>query len=318
MRAYFFIELVFIRVIPNLEGENLTKKAKFKLDFEADSYFDIDREMEVTLPDGSQIVFHKSKAVNRGTIFFEVDEPNEIIARNEGQRRVEQFFNCMLITEDRLESLKAINFPRKPELLNPKDFEGVPKTGYADLQMGSIFVAPLKQQTLPATTDLLAKIGKLTDEKQNIISRSLSWFRKASEVDGEDRFIFRWISFEALLGLLGKRRATQNLIPEFVDRFLETKTARKIFHKHQRTVEDLANANLVSWGGVPYSEQLIALLKRGNDPRAILPKATLCIFEVRNNLFHKGEALELLKGSSSLLRNIIRECLKLYVQREAH
>lgn len=267
------------------------KKAKFKLDFEAETYFDIGREMEVTLPDGSRIVFHKSKGINRGTIFLEVDQPNEIIARNEGQRKVEQFFNCMLITKDTLESLKSVKFPQKPELLNPKDFEGVPKTRYANFQINAVLVAPLKQRTFTATTDLLAKIGKLPQEKQNIISRSLRWFRKASEVDGEDKFIFRWISFEPLLGLLKKRRATQNLIPEFVDRFLETETARRIFQKHQRTVEDLSKANLVSIGGVPYSEQLGALLKKGSDPRAILPKATLCIFEVRNNLFHKGEVL---------------------------
>ena len=293
------------------------KKAKFKLDFKAETYFDIDREMNITLPDGSQIVFHKSEGVNHGTLFFEIDQPNEIIARNEGQRKVEQFFNCMLITRDSLENLKRINFPRKPELLNPEDFEGVPKTGYASMNINVVLVAGLDQQTLEAVTNLLTKINKLPQEKQNIVSRSLRWFRKASEVDGEDRFIFRWISFEALLGLLKKRRATQNLIPEFVDRSLETETARRIFQKHQRTVEDLSNANLVSWGGVPYSEQLRVLLKKGSDPRAILPKVTLCIFEVRNNLLHKGEVLELMKGSSSLLRDIIRECLKFYVQREA-
>lgn len=293
-------------------------KAKFKLDFEAEIYFDIGTEMKVTLSDGSRIVFHKSKGINHGTIFFEIDQPDESIARNEGKQKVEQFFNCMLITKDTLENLKPINFPRKPKLLNPEDFEGVPKTGYADLKVSCVIVARLEQQTLNTTTELLAKINKLPQEKQDIISRSLRWFRKASEVDGEDKFIYRWISFEALLGFLKKKRATQNLIPEFVDRFLETETARKIFQKHQRTVEDLSNANLVSWGCVPYSEQLRESLEKGRDPRAILPKATLCIFEVRNNLFHKGEVLGLIKGSSSLLRDIIRECLKLYVQRESH
>lgn len=293
-------------------------KAKFKLDFQAETYFDIGREMEVTLSDGSRIIFHKSKGKNQGTILFEIDQPNEIIARNEGKRKVEQFFNCMLITKDSLENLKPINFPRKPELLNPGDFEGVPKTGYAEMKVSCVIVAGLEQQTLDTVTDLLAKINKLPEEKQDIISRSLRWFRKASEVEGEDRFIYRWISFEALLGLLKKRRATQNLIPEFVDRFLESETARKIFEKHQRAVEDLSNANLVSLGGVQCSEQLREFLEEGAHPRAILPRATLCIFEVRNNLFHKGVVLELMKGSSSLLRDVIRECLKSYVQRKVH
>lgn len=294
------------------------KKAKFKLDFEAETYFDIGREMEVALADGLRIVFHKSKGKNHGTIFFEIDQPDESIARNQGQRKVEDFFTYLLVTKANFENLKPISFPQKPELLNPEDFKGVPKTGYVDRRIVYGIAVNLEQQELVTTSELLAKINKLSQEKQNIISRSLRWFRKASEANGEDRFIFRWISFEALLGLLKKRRATQNLIPEFVDRFLETETARRIFQKHQRTVEDLSNANLVSWGSVPYSEQLRALLKKDSDPRAILPKVALCVFEVRNNLFHKGEVLELMKDSSSLLRDIIRECLKFYVQREAH
>lgn len=292
------------------------KRARFKLDFEIEAYFTINEDMKVTLFDGSQIILHESKGLNVGTIVFEIDRPDEGIARNEGQQKVNRFFNCMLITKVNLESLKPISFPGKPELLNPEDFKGVPKTGYADMRANAIIVARLELQTLDATNELLAKINKLPQEKQDIISRSLRWFRKASEVDGEDRFIYRWVSFEALLGLIEKRKQTQNLILEFVDRFIETEIARRIFKEHQRTVEGLSDAKLVSWRGVPYSEQLKELLMKESDPRAILPKAAVCIFEVRNRLFHKGEILGLVNGCSSLLRDILRESLRSYVQSE--
>lgn len=294
------------------------KKAKFKLDFKAKSYLDIEREMEVTLADGSLITFYKSKVLNHGMIVFERDKPDGYAAKNKCQQKVERFFNCILIMGDTLENLEPIKFSKKAELLNPKDFEGVSKKVAHDFTVNAILVARLEQQTLDATATLLAGINKLPQEKRNMVFRSLRWFRKASENDGEDRFIFRWISFEALLGLLNKRKATRNLIPEFIDKFIKTVTAQIILDKHHKVVEGLSNANLVSLGNVPYSKQLQELLKEGSDPRVIITKAVLCIAEVRNNLFHKGEILELMKDSSSLLRDIIRGCLKSYVQTVAH
>lgn len=291
-------------------------KAKFKLDFEVDACLDINQEMKLMLSDGSQIVFYESKRPNLGTILVEIDEPNEIIARDVGRQRVEDFFTYMLIIKDNLENLTHINFPRKPELLNPEDFKGVPKTGYADFKVGYAITVKLEQQELDATRELIAKTRKLPQDKQDIISRSLWWFRKASEVKGEERFIFRWISFDALLGLLKKRKATQNLIPEFMDRFMETKTTKTIFQKHERTINDLSNANLMGLSGVSYSKQLRTFLEERKHPRAILPKAVLCIFEVRNALFHRGEALGLIEMCSSLLKDVIRECLKFYVRKE--
>jgi len=289
-------------------------RARFKLDFEVQAHFKIGKEMEVTLPDGSRIVFDKSNGVNRGRIFFEIDQPNESIATSEGQLRVEQFFNCMLITWDRFNNVRPISFPVKAEWQNLEDFEEVPKTSYVDRSSSfSIASVEVEQQTLKAVIETLAKINGLSQEKQDIILRSLRWFRKASEVYGEDRFVFHWISFEALLGLLKKRRPTptQNLIPEFVDG-LKAEAARRAFDRHQPIVKELSEANLVGWWrDARYSEELQKeLSKRRIHPRAILPKAALCIYEVRNRLFHKGEALAIMEGSSSLLRDIIRECLK--------
>ena len=65
---------------------------------------------------------------------------------------------------------------------------------------------------------------------------------------------------------------------------------------------------MINLNGVNRSEKIRELLVRARDyPKAILIKAIFCIREVRHILFHKGEVLELIKGSSSLLRDIIRE-----------
>ena len=286
------------------------KKARFRLDFEV-TYFAISNTVEVALFDGSQIAFCKSKGTNHGTLSFEIDQPNESLARREGQRKVEEFFTYLLVAKANFENIKPIGFPRKPALLNREDFKGVPIGGYKELKADAVLVARLDQQELDTTSGLIAKINEFPREKKDVVSRSLGWFRKAAETAGEDRFIFRWISFEALTGLVENGRFSTLL-----DRYLVTPVARDILDKHKETVQKLAQANLIGWRGAKRSQKLKELLERASsDPKAVLIRAGLCISEVRNNLFHKGEALELVKGSSSLLRDTIRECLKLCVQR---
>jgi len=289
------------------------KKAKYKLDFEVEVGFDIGRAMEVSLQDGSKIEIYESKGLNHGTIFFETHVPDETIARNEGQQKVEQFFNCMLIAIDRLENMKAISFPQKPELLNPEDFEGVIKTGYANYSVRVDLVHRLEQTTLEPVSKLLTELYRLPQSEQDIIFRSLRWFRKASETSGEDRFIFRWVSFEALLGLLNKDIGTQGLINEFINTYLERQTIQEILQKHKTIIERLSKANLRSWQGKLYSKPLQDSLEKGHDVKSILQKAALCVYQVRNDLFHKGAVIQLMEDSGSLLRDIIRECLKSYV-----
>jgi len=292
--------------------------AKFRLDFEVETCFDIDNKMEILLPDGSLIVFNKSRGKNYGSLFFKIDQPSEDVAKNKGQQIVEDFLTHLLITKSNLEKIKPIKVLHNPELLNPEDFTGIPITVSKSLSMSVVIAVKLEQKELTETSDLISKIEKLSEKEKNIIRRSLRWFRKASETDGEDKFIFRWISFEALLGLLEKAKATHKLISEFIDRFLETETACRLFQKHQQIIRDLSAAYLVSFRGVNYGEKLCSFLKEKKHPRAVLPKVALCIYEVRNELFHKGEVLKLMKGSSSFLGDIIRECLKFYVQRDNH
>jgi len=287
------------------------KKAKFKLDFEAETYFDIDREMKVALPDGSRIVFKKSKGKNQGTIFFELNQPNEVIARNYGQSKVEEIFSYLLVTKDNFENWKPIYFPQKPKLLNPEIFIGLRKTGYVTLKASTVLVTKLDQQELDIVNNLLIKVDKLPENIQEIIFRSLHWFRKASETNGEDRFIYRWVSFEALWGLVKEEKPSV-----FLNQYLITPVANTILEKHKKTIIELSNANLISWKGAKRSEKLRGLLKRDKKPaKDILIKVEDCIYEVRNKFLHTGKALELIKGSSSLLRDLIRESLKEYVQK---
>jgi hypothetical protein len=237
----------------------------------------------------------------------------------EGKDKVENFFTCLLYTRDRYGSLKPITFPKKPELINEEEFAGQGITDYLDLPVSAVIVSGLKQEELNDASKLLGKIFKRSSAEINTINRSMRWFRKASELDGEDQFIHRWISFEALLGLLNETLAqnktytTQALSNIFINRYLNIKTAQKIINRNQKVITDLSKASLKGYHGTKFSEDLALSLKK-NNPKEILSKANLCVYEVRNKLLHKGEVLDFIADSSSLLNDIIKGCLKDYVQ----
>jgi hypothetical protein len=292
----------------------MSTRAKFKLCFEVEAYFNITEEMEVILPNCTKIILPKSKVKNFGTLFYEIDKPDTRIAMVEGKDKVENFFTCLLYTRDRYGSLKPITFPKKPELINEEEFAGQGITDYLDLPASFVIVNGLKQEELNDTSELLGKIFKCSSAEIDTITRSMRWFRKASELDGEDQFLHRWISFEALLGLLNMTNSTPALSNIFINYYLNIKTAQKIFNSNQKVITDLSKAGLFGYRGAKYSEDL-ALSLKNNDPIEILSKANLCVYEVRNKLLHKGEVLNFIADSSSLLNDIIKGCLKDYVNR---
>lgn len=295
-------------------------KAKYELEFELGPLapFDIKKEIRTTFSDGSQIKLYpneKSKGLNKGAIIFEIDRPNPDFADRIGKDKVNRFLNCMLITKENFEQLAAVRFLRL-KFLNPEQIPG----GKVDQRIGftinAIFTASVEENELESVKQLMEIIDTLPILRREIILRSLRWIRSGAEASSEDRFIYRWISFELLLALLEKKgKYTPTLIPEFIHKYMKTGTAKLVFQKHKATIKKLSMANLIGWKKAERSKELLGLLRRRkHDLKAILTKTMLCIYEVRNTLFHKGEALEIMKQSSSLLKDVYRESLKTYIE----
>lgn len=284
-------------------------EAKYELEFELGppAPFDIRKEMRITFSDGSQIKLYpreKSKDSNKGAIIFDCPDPD--FAERIGKGKVNRFLNCMLIIKENFEQLAAVNF-------SPLTFPGGQRFSFT---IKPRLTVPVEENELESVKKLMETIDTLPDPRKEIILRSLRWFRRGAEANSEDRFIYRWISFDLLLALLGKKgTSTPNLIPEFIHKYMKTETAKLIFHKHKPTIKKLSMANLIGWKRAERSKELLALLRRQkHDLKAILTKTMLCIYEVRNTLFHKGEVLETINQSSALLRDVFRESLKTCVE----
>ena len=170
----------------------------------------------------------------------------------------------------------------------------------------------MRHEELVHAAELLSRIHGLPEREQKLLLRALTWYERGCQSKAEDQFVVWWISFDSLLGLLSKKDTSPNLIPEFLETYLRP-ASPDVFTKNQKTIEDLSSAQLTSFGGVERSKKLKdELQKRTSTPSSILIKATLCIYEVRNNLFHAGVSSNLLQVSASLLADIIRETIRTY------
>jgi hypothetical protein len=284
------------------------EKPKYKLDFEVDPCFDIKEDITINMFDGSKIVLYRSKTTNKGSIFFEVDTLNQKKAEDYGKLRVNYFLNCMLVALN-IDSLVPPRFPKKLELLNLEEFKGKPITMHKDFKINGIIGAPLGEKQLMETSVFMNQMNDLDAEKQAIIHKCLFWLRKGAETRDDERFIYRWISLEALLAILQKS-LTEKMLSALLNNYLKNERAKDIVEKNKQTIIDLSEANLVGWKGAKYSEGLKEILKQQSCFKAIMVKAVLCIYEVRNKLFHRGEIMFLLAGCNSLLRDLIKEILK--------
>ena len=294
-------------------------EAKYELEFELGppAPFNIGKEMRITFSDGSQIKLYpkeKPKDSNKGAIIFELDRPDRELAEKTGKDKVNEFFNSMLITKENFEQLAATTFSVLKCARGSESFSFIIKP---------LLTAPVGENEMESAKKLIETIYTFPIPRRDIIVRSLRWFRRGAEANSEDRFIYRWISFDLLLALLvlekkekHKAKGTPKLIREFMmSKYMKAETAKLISHKHKLTIEKLSRANLKGFRGAERSKALLEELQRQKpNLKDILTKTMLCIYEVRNTLFHKGEVLETINQSSALLRDFFRESLKTYVE----
>jgi len=99
------------------------------------------------------------------------------------------------------------------------------------------------------------------------------------------------------------------MINVLLNTHLDNETAKSIFEANENAINELAKANLVGWNGAKRSKDLNSVLQQQTDFKTIAMRATLCIFEVRNRLFHRGEETSLISPCNSLLRHLINKTL---------
>jgi hypothetical protein len=288
---------------------------KYRLDFEVDAYLAIDGNIETKLSDGSRIILQKStdtnkgsKGSNKGSIVFRMDTLDFRLARREGILKTTAFLNFLLVVSN-MDNTGQIKFADSPELLNAEEFRGISKTNEKSFSGNALITAPFRKQWTECVNSLISKNSQLEKDKQNVIYDCLFWLRKAAESPLNERFIYRWVALEALGGILDEQfDSTPKMLNSTINT-IKTESARAIFEKHRKSISQFVDASLKSRRGRNRSaelEQAIAGLERKDaDYKAVMVKTALCIYEVRNKFFHKGEVLPLVDSCNTLLRELI-------------
>jgi hypothetical protein len=292
------------------------ERPEYQLDFEVKTYFNAKADCEATIWDGSRIVFCKSEGTNKGFIIYQMDTLNHGEAKEEGTKRVNAFLNYLMIASN-IDNIKPTVFAESPKLLNSDKFKGMTMTITKTLTANSILVANFQKQWVEYANILSSKIHKLMDNEQSAIDRCLFWLRKGAEATSNERFICRWVSLEALSGVLDEQfSSTERLVNSLINK-LRNESAKTLFERNEKLLEQFVIASLDGWKNQKRSDELkraISTLEKNGDYKAVMMKTALCIYEVRNKFLHRGEAMSLINGCNTLLRELIHALLKDLVQ----
>lgn len=206
----------------------------------------------------------------------------------------------------------------EPTLVNRKDLGPLPtaqRQSYATdmAQVGSLDLSDVEKSL--AMVDTLRR-----DTNKDTLLRSLRWLRKASRSsEVVDRFVMLWIAFNVFYRALDQHEtAEKTAIKNLIMRYPSIEKIRKILASHDATVKTLASKDL--WDQrrhTNYSANLMSVIEAEADPRIILQNVCLCLYMVRNRIFHGGAKprrdTDFVKACSELLMRIYRECFRNYL-----
>jgi hypothetical protein len=208
-----------------------------------------------------------------------------------------------------------------PVLLNEQEVGSLPKIRYVTTEIDAYLVGTLNVVDVEKSLALIDKLR--SDPNKRALERSLRWLRKASHSHQVvDTFIMLWIAFNAFYGTFDpQKRGDRHAIKQLINRFPSTEKIEEILVHHDPTVRTLASRGLMDWRGQrqrSHSEDLRKLLKmERKDARRILQTIGLCLFVVRNDIFHGGmkpsHDPDFVRECSELLKRVYRESFCAYL-----
>lgn len=296
--------------------------AKLKYEFEIDIHLKDKDPIEVLINPDTKIILDISSGKKcKGSIFYTEEFSSNNIdlveAKKVGKEYVERYFkvNDLLIDIN----LTQFKFSDKPEVLEIINGNNIRYSDAFSRTVGySVTTAIVKtsntrivvddrdgrvtdyksimENISPGIYQKLEKLKNRGDAKSPILEKCIDWNYRASSTDNiEERFIYRWIAFDVLTGILLKLKPTINLIPEFVN-MIQTKTAKVVNTKYNGFYDLLIVQNFTSLakrqeGVIGDRSQNLKDERDKSRPnnKCIIQKAIECLYEYRNEIFHCGE-----------------------------
>ena len=203
-----------------------------------------------------------------------------------------------------------------PILVNESELKALPRTFHEAMGIGVCICLPLATTEVEKPLALRKKLD-LHPQKRSL-ERSVRWFRKANDSDDDvDMFVTLWVAFNSFYSIFADKKGDKTAINTLLNSHPDADRIKEIIATHRTVIEALASKKLTDWHETTdYSEQLRASLG-GHDVRSTLQKVGLCLWVVRNDVFHGGttpnQDLGFLRACSELLKRIYRECFCSYL-----
>jgi len=193
---------------------------------------------------------------------------------------------------------------RDPTLLNASELGSIATTGHHDTAVSVAVRAAPPVADFERAFELRRRLVAHSHREQ--LERSIRWFSKVRDsYDIIDQFVAQWIAFNVLYDLFNvSRQSDTSAINNLINAHPHTAMINQILADYNNTIAALASQGLTSRDGQRnYSNELKNLIG-GQDVRSTLKAIGLCLWRVRNDIFHGG-------ATSDQDRNFTRQCLLL-------
>ncbi|WP_339136619.1 MAG: hypothetical protein WGN25_01920 [Candidatus Electrothrix sp. GW3-4] len=160
------------------------------------------------------------------------------------------------------------------------------------------------------------------ETKDDAVLRISKWLEFCESTSGDvEKFRILWSAFNSLFTVYAhfRRKSGKNekeKIKISVGGLITTDEARNLLHQadQKSTIDSLISFNIVSDYGDAFSENLKTDAKSPNpDYLLVLKKAVLCVYGIRNEIFHDGPRVDDIEEKATVARDllapVIRKCL---------
>lgn len=285
------------------------------------TYWQIDEAVEHSLPTGERIVITpKGKYDSEGHVF--VTLLDEVISSAKATEVAKGIVNdivlenFLLVTGQDLESGGVRILEPRP--INKREVQGRRKE--VSIQKTARYAICARFEASRIKEALMLHQQRQAHERSDEIYRSVKWLKKGYALsEPVDQFLMYWISFNVLYGFFsdwGKQTNRVSINNLLNNHPKDRETVTSLLSKHSEIIEALANSNLTDWyEQTSYGRKLQESLDT-NDYRDQLKKTALCLYVVRNQIFHGGaglkEELDFHSKCSSLLFDLVRMTIVSY------
>ena len=296
-------------------------KPRWQLKFELEGIRNLREDVDLPLERGNKLILKQSDSeigIIKGHILFETEIPDRSCARKEGKtiiaNEIEKLLDIVVLKSPT--NLKILEIVPNPEILNEEEISRI-TGGYCD----DLYVKepPIEGNLMDGYLKDAVRLKQRIEKTNEIdVYRITKWFRRGMNTRGEDKFIMLWISFNALYGYNAKKNKKSGKVAEQIESLFKVVSDEQeivdLVNRHRDRIDELSNADLISLYGTNRSEDLKKALK-DQDNREILKKTALCIYNVRNDLFHGGISPASIDSCTLILQDMIKSITKEIIQK---